>query len=117
MQPYNYAGHGFYGQQIAKFLEVFDRQQVLILKSEELSRATNQTLAKICMFLNIPWNDWAYTRPPDFTSMNVVNVAKQMDLRRVIGERFDQLIEAIRLGQQADSLQLGHEERDLFGQL
>lgn len=117
IQPHNYTGRGYYGQQIAEFLEVFDRQQVLILKSEELSRATNQTLAKTCMFLNIPWSNWAYARPPEFTSMNVVNAAKQMELRRVIGERFDQLIEAIRLGQQADSLQLGQEERDLFGQL
>ena len=50
----SYLGRGFYAQQLETWFELFDRKQILILTSEELSTETNKTMNKIFQFLDLP---------------------------------------------------------------
>jgi hypothetical protein len=50
----SYLGRGFYAQQLETWFELFDRKQILILTSEELSTETNKTMNKIFQFLGLP---------------------------------------------------------------
>jgi len=117
IQPHNYTGRGFYGQQVAEFLEVFDRDQIHLMKSEDLSRDTDRTLHQLLAFLEVPASDWTYSRPSEFTSMNVIDAALQVELRAALGERFDRFIEAIRTGEPIGSLGSSPEEQRLVDRL
>ena len=97
IQPHNYTGRGFYARQLRAFHEFFPQKQIHIIKSEELSKSTNIVLDSLAMFLGLSDLDWSYERPLNFTSMNVINPAKQVELRGYFGERFDVVIEAVRL--------------------
>jgi len=51
---YSYVERGFYGRQLARALDLFPREQILVLSSEELKRDPDATLGAICDFLGIP---------------------------------------------------------------
>lgn len=53
-REYSYVERGFYGAQAARVLELFPREQVLFLRSEDLRSAPEQILRKVCDFLNAP---------------------------------------------------------------
>jgi len=96
IQPHNYTGRGFYGDLITQFLESFDRQQILLIKSEMLASGTDQELKKIYKFIGVTNLGFNAQRPPNHTSCSVVNPPLQMQLRDYFGERFDKVIEAVR---------------------
>jgi hypothetical protein len=50
---YSYVERGFYGAQLARALEIFPREQLLLLRSEDLDRRPDETLARICGFLGV----------------------------------------------------------------
>lgn len=117
IQPFDYTGRGFYGQQVAEFLEVFDRNQIHLMKSENLSLSTDVCIARLGLFMGLSLEGWSYHRPPEFTSLNVIDAQKQVQLRAELGERFDLVVEAVRLGQQLDSLGESPQEQRLINQL
>lgn len=96
IQPHDYTGRGYYANQIMQFLEYFDQEKILLLKSELLSSQTDLELNKIYRFLGLTEIDQPYTRAPDHTSVNVINPRLQMELREYFKDRFDKVIEAIR---------------------
>lgn len=51
---FSYVERGFYGAQLERLLGLFPREQLLLLKSDELDRAPTETLARICRFLGAP---------------------------------------------------------------
>jgi hypothetical protein len=96
IQPHNYTGRGFYGSQLMQFLDYFPNEQILTIKSESLSANTDIELQKIYRFLGLSQIDFEPTRPPDHTSVNVINPSLQKELRGYFGDRFDKVIEAAR---------------------
>jgi len=48
-----YIGNGLYGEQLDRYLSYFDRDQLLILISEEVFSAPSVSLNKICSFLGV----------------------------------------------------------------
>ena len=48
-----YIGNGLYGEQVDRYLSYFDRDQLLILISEEVFSAPSASLNKICSFLGV----------------------------------------------------------------
>lgn len=53
-QPGNYIGRGIYIEFIKKWLEVFPREQLLILRGEELYREPTKTMQEVFDFLGLP---------------------------------------------------------------
>jgi hypothetical protein len=51
---YSYVERGFYGRQLARALQLFPPEQILILSSEELKREPGTVLQTICRFLDVP---------------------------------------------------------------
>lgn len=99
IQPYNYTGRGFYGTQLQEYLEFFQKERMLLIKSEELSRNTRHELEKTYRFLDLTELDFLPERAPDHTSLSVVDPKLQMRLREHFAERFDLVAEAIRRGE------------------
>jgi hypothetical protein len=56
---YSYVERGFYGRQLARALDLFPREQMLILPSDELRLDPTQAIARICDFLRIARPDRA----------------------------------------------------------
>jgi len=48
---YSYVERGFYGGQIERVYRLFDRRQVLVLKSEDLRDQADATVRRVCRFL------------------------------------------------------------------
>jgi hypothetical protein len=96
IQPYNYTGRGYYGAQLSGFLEIFPRENILTIKSEDLSGQADVELRKIYRFLGLTDLDFVPRRSPDHSSVNVVNPSLQMELRGYFKDRFDKVIEAVR---------------------
>ena len=74
----SYLGRGLYAQQLKIWFELFDRNQILILSSEELSTSTNNTMNRIFQFLGLP--DY---KIPDTVKRNTANyTSMKMDTRK-----------------------------------
>jgi len=96
IQPHNYTGRGFYASQIRQYLNFFPAESILSIKSELLSSQTDLELSKISKFLGLSLINFDYVRPPDHTSVNVLDPKLQKQLRNYFGDRFDKVIEATR---------------------
>lgn len=103
IQPFNYTGRGYYGSQLKQFLKFFPQNQILVIKSEYLSKQTDVELQKIYRFLGLSNFDFQGSRPPDHTSVNVIDPALQKELRTFFGHRFDKVIEATRKGEHLET--------------
>ena len=93
-------GRGFYAQQLKIWFELFDRKQILILSSEELSTKTNETMNKIFQFLDLPKYEI-----PDIVKQNTGDYSKMktdtrkklilfyskynQDLFKLLNQKFD----------------------------
>jgi len=53
-REFSYVERGFYGEQVARALELFPRDQLLVLKSEDLRADPAGPLAKVRAFLGLP---------------------------------------------------------------
>ena len=51
---YSYVERGLYGAQLALALKLFPREQILLLKSEDLDREPGATLVKVAAHLGVP---------------------------------------------------------------
>ena len=77
-------GRGLYAQQLKIWFELFDRKQILILTSEELSTDTNNTMNKIFQFLDLPKYEI-----PDIVKRNTANYSNmKMDTRKKLTSFF-----------------------------
>lgn len=110
IQPHNYTGRGFYGSQLLDYLKFFPKENILTIKSENLSKNTDFELKKIYSFLGLSNLDFNYQLPPNYTSINVVNPLIQKKLREYFQNKFDQIIEAIR--KESDILKMAKNKED-----
>lgn len=80
---WHYRRMGRYGAQLADLLELFPRQQVLVLRYRELVSAPNETLNRVSRFLGIE-EDRIETMPPDNSRVFVDHSWRTRILGRVI---------------------------------
>ena len=61
MQSYSYLARGVYVDQLERWHRHFDREQLLILKSEDFYRDPASTVRQVCLFLGLPaWTGGPY---------------------------------------------------------
>ncbi len=109
IQPYNYTGRSFYGQQMEEYLEVFKREQILFIKSEDMNKNPYENFKKVFQFLNVD-DSFRPMLPPNFTSLSVKDAKMQKFHREYFGDRFDLLVESIR--KEEDPQEFSNNEKD-----
>ena len=117
IQPHNYTGRGLYASQLKQYLDIFPRENILLVKSELLSSQTDTELIKIYAFLGLTITNFAYNRVPDHTSTNVIDARLQMHLRKHFGSRFDLIIEATRKNLSVEDFVSNPDDRNKIEQL
>jgi hypothetical protein len=83
-RAFSYISRGIYVDQLQTWLEFFDREQLLVLKSEDMFENPSATLQRVLNFLNLP--DWKPDSPPVSETLNagryaMMNPATQQRLR------------------------------------
>ena len=116
VQPYNYTGRGFYFEQLQRFLRLFDKRQMLLLRSDYVSKHPSENFERLFQFLDID-DTFVPTIPPDFTSLSVKERAVQVKARGYFGDLFDTLVETIRREEDPSSLVHSEEDRSMFNLL
>jgi len=96
IQPRNYTGRGFYARKLNGFLSIFPHSQLFIMKSELFSSDTHNELRRVYRFLGLDDLDFRIRIPASYSSPSVIDPSVQMELRNYFGDRYDQIIEAIR---------------------
>jgi hypothetical protein len=70
-REFSYVERGYYGEQVERILELFPREQLLVLQAEDLRRDPNPILAEVAGFLGAP--------PPPARAPREVHVGREMD--------------------------------------
>ena len=96
IQPYDYTGRGFYGRQLANFFEYFPRENFFCIKSEQLRAEPHKEFARLFAFLGVDVS-FAPTLPEVFNSPSVKDRKIQKLCRDYFQNRFDALVEHIRI--------------------
>ncbi len=96
IQPRSYTRRGYYGAQLKEYCDSFDREAILVIKSESLSKNTQAELLKIYAFLGLSDVRFTPERVPDHTSFSVVDRRLQTRLRAHFGDDYYKIVEAIR---------------------
>ena len=96
IQPHAYIGRGFYGEQLTAYLEFFDESNILVLKSEDLATNTESNLTSVYSFLGVSDPLTPIQPVSDFSSPSVLDPRVQFLAREYFGDRFPNMVEAIR---------------------
>lgn len=101
---YSYRMRGYYANQVARWLNCFGREQVLIIQSERLFRDPVGETARVCRWLEVrspastrvpiaPYNSGLYDRRDTATlrSLRQDYESPNEELFELVGERFDWL--------------------------
>lgn len=111
IQPHNYTGRGLYAKQLKDYLHIFPKENILLIKSEEMGHEPMETFRKVFDFLEVDRN-FSPCIPPNYTSLSVKDPALQMRCREYFKDRFDLIIEAVRENEDPlIHLQPGEEEK------
>jgi hypothetical protein len=111
VQPNAYVARSKYSKQLEKYISFFSKENILILKSEDLSKNTNANLRKVCDFLGVS-RITSLQQPPNYSSPSVKNPVLQSSLRGYFGDRFSEIIEHIRKEIEIPSQLFTHEDLD-----
>lgn len=76
-REFSYVERGFYGEQVERLYSLFPRNQVLILKSDDLRRDPTRVLGEVNRFLGAP--------PPPTAAAREVHVGREMDYGSELG--------------------------------
>ena len=108
VQPHAYLTRSKYSAHLQEYLELFDREQILLLKSEDMSKHPHDTLGRVCEFLDIS-PSIQLPLPPNYSSPSVIDRQLQVALRKKLGDKFSEIIELIRK-EDSPSTEAGSEE-------
>ena len=89
LRYYSYKLRGHYAEQLRRYFQYFDRDQILVLSSGALRHKTIETLAEICSFLGIPEPGPGFVPKPRGTSAYSRNIDPETD--RYLDEYFEPL--------------------------
>ncbi len=104
IRPHAYFERGLYATQLSRWLEVFPKDQLHMLRSDELISKQDASLAELFEFLGVD----ASFRPTDeqrhFSSFSVRDLSVQCALRKEFGGELDGAIQRHRDGLPADGV-------------
>ena len=95
VQPHAYVTRSLYSASLQEYFELFERNQILILKSEDLGLHPQENFKKVCEFLEVSFSA-QLPLPPKHSSPSVKDPSVQMGLRNYFEGRFPEVIEFIR---------------------
>ena len=95
IQPHAYLTRSCYSTHIREYVKLFQRENILFIKSEDLGKNPHQNLERVCEFLGVN-PKIKMTFPPDFSAPSVLHRNIQVEIRNYFGERFPQIVECIR---------------------
>lgn len=97
VQPHAYLTRSRYAAGLRRYFALFPRDNILLLKSEHLSRSTADDMRRVCRFLGVAETE-RIEMSPLFTSPNVRDVKLQASLRERFGPSFSAVVEHVREG-------------------
>lgn len=109
VQPHAYVYRSRYATRLKEYIDLFGRENLLILKSESLGAKPKESIAQVCEFLGVR-TDLDLPFPPNFSSPTVIDRNVQIELRNYFGKIFSEIVEKIRTEQ--DVLTLLKNEQD-----
>lgn len=95
VQPHAYVARGRYAKNLTTYVELFGRENILFLKSEEIGKNPDANVEAVLRFLGVDSN-FKLEYPPNYSSPSVADKLVQSHMRSYFGDRFPELIEAIR---------------------
>ena len=116
VQPHAYVTRSIYSTRLQEYIDLFGRDKILFLKSEDLSRHPEVNVARVCDFLGVD-SSIKLPFPPNYTSPSVKNRAIQIELREYFGDRFSDLVENIRKDEHSLSLALTEQDQENVAKL
>lgn len=85
-RTFSYVERGFYGQQVERLLDLFPRDQILFLKSDDLSGEPTNTLQSVSEFLGLaPFEDAAPKREHRRTEIDYPSSLTAADISHLRG--------------------------------
>jgi hypothetical protein len=109
IQPHAYLTRSHYSTHIREYLQLFHRENILFIKSEDLGKNPHQNLKRICEFLGVDPRT-RMTLPPNFSAPSVLDRHIQVEIRNYFGERFPQIVECIRKAEDFSTFVLADED-------
>lgn len=109
VQPHAYLTRSRYAAHLQEFIDLFGRDRILLLKSEDLGRHPHKNVKRVCEFLGVDASV-QLPLPPNYSSPSVIDRALQMELRSYFGDRFPELVECIRKEEDVSALTLSAED-------
>jgi hypothetical protein len=116
VQPNAYTIRSKYSKHLKEYFELFGRENILLIKSEDMGKSPHKHIAKVCEFLNVEPDD-TLPLPPNYSSPSVLDITIQPKLRAYFGERFSQVIEAIRKEKDLDDIIKTEDDRKMLSKL
>jgi hypothetical protein len=95
IQPHAYVTRSRYFVHLEEYFSLFGKEQILLLKSEDLGRYPQENVKRVCEFLGVD-STVRLPFPPNYSSPSVIDRMLQMELRNYFGDRFPELVECIR---------------------
>ena len=113
VQPHAYLTRSYYASHLQGFIDLFGRDSILLLKSEDLGRYPHENIIRVCKFLGVD-PSMQLPLPPNYSSPSVINSELQVELRNYFGDRFAQIVECIRKEEDVSDLTLSEaDERNI----
>jgi len=113
VQPHAYLTRSKYFTRLKEYFDLFDRKQILVLKSEDLSLRPHENFKKILEFLEVNASAQLLL-PPKYSSPSVKDPSVQIELRNYFEDRFPDVIESIRKEKSFASLTTNDEDKKKF---
>ena len=110
VMPHAYLIRSRYSTHLQQFIELFGRDQILLLKSEDLGRLPQENVRRVCDFLGVK-SSLQLPLPANYSSPSVIDRALQIELRNFFGDRFPSIVECIRTEQDFSALTLTLEDK------
>jgi len=95
VQPHAYLSRSLYSSSLREYFDLFSKDQILLLKSEDLGRYPHENIKRVCEFLGVN-SSVKLPLPPNYSSPSVEDHRVQTQLRSYFGDRFPEIIESIR---------------------
>ena len=110
IQPHAYTTRSRYAKHLQEYIELFSKDHILLLKSEDLGRRPDLNIARVCEFLGVD-SSIQLPQPPNYSRPSVKDRKVQIELRAYFGDRFPLLVECIRMEEDVSSIVKTEEDR------
>ncbi|NOH70733.1 sulfotransferase domain-containing protein [Vibrio pectenicida] len=110
IKPFSNVDRGYYHCQLESYFKYFKKEQILILKSEDLAENPYDNFSKVFKFIGVD-DTFLPELVQNFTSLNVKNLNIQREMREYFSDRYYLIVEALR--EEKDPIQYANTELDI----